>query len=90
MATTNIAFTTTWTKIVNAGSDFLLTVTLGPIDRVEVGVFSSTPGAGVRGHLLNASLGNGINRSLIGPGDVYARTLHTNATIIGALTAWTP
>jgi len=87
MSTVNVSFDKAWTKIVDAGDEFLLTVPVIFRQTVEVAV--GEPGAGVAGHEIDSQLTQAINRALIGPGDVYARRTVT-APVVGVLTAWTP
>ena len=88
MATTNVLVTGTWTKVVLSTESFLLTALTNAADTVEVAVFSLAD-ATVHGHKLNALNGEGLTRDLIGPGDVYVRSLG-GTSVAAALTTWVP
>ena len=83
-----------WTLIVNEGDEFFLTLPQAS-QTVHVAIGSSTesdpeaPDPWIIGHPLAAGK-DGMNRALIGPGPVYARCVDPSATVILALTAWTP
>ena len=84
MSTTNpTIFTSTWTLVVAAGDDFLLSLPFSSPITVEVATLATEPVdpdtpdtelAGITGHLLTGSAQESINRTLIGPGYVYARS----------------
>ena len=93
MATTNPTVTGAWTLIVNDGDEFLLTLPVAS-QTVFVAIGDSTssdpePPAGLLGHAL-ASGRDGMNRALLGPGPVFAKCVDPAASVILALTAWTP
>jgi len=88
MATTNPTLTTSYTKIVAAGDEFLLTLLHTSKLDVEVAIKDTDEAPTVRGHVLRGELGESMNRSLLGPGYVFART--RSGTVPVALSAWTP
>lgn len=96
--TTNPTLTGGWTLIVPAGDEFLLTlpapcqtvfVAIGTDDGSDTDTDPEPPAAGLLGHALAAGV-DGMNRSLLGPGPVFARCVDSSATVILALTTWTP
>ena len=98
MATTNPTVTGAWTLIVNEGDEFLLTlpvasqtsyVAIGGADDSDSDSDAEAPAAGVIGHPL-APGQDGINRALLGPGPVFAKCVDPAASVLVALTAWTP
>jgi len=93
MSTTNVVITGAWSQIVAAGQDFLLTAPMA-LHQIEVAIAAAPEDlATVRGHILFGDQRESINRTLIGPGIVYARTAGGLASPSGAtvvLTAWTP
>lgn len=98
MATTNPIVTGAWTLIVNEGDEFLLTlpvasqtiyVAIGGADDSDSDSDAEAPAAGVIGHTL-APGQDGINRALLGPGPVFAKCVDPAASVLVALTAWTP
>lgn len=98
MATTNPIVTGAWTLIVNEGDEFLLTlpvasqtiyVAIGGADDSDSDSDAEAPAAGVIGHPL-APGQDGINRALLGPGPVFAKCVDPAASVLVALTAWTP
>ena len=98
MATTNPIVTGAWTLIVNEGDEFLLTlpvasqtihVAIGGADGSDSDSDAEAPAAGVIGHHL-APGQDGINRALLGPGPVFAKCVDPAASVLVALTAWTP
>lgn len=86
--TTNPTISPAWATVVAIGDDFLLTL---PATREEVEIATtandSTPPA-VVGHLINGGRWEGINRTLTGPGAVWART--QGGSVVAALTTFTP
>jgi len=87
MSTTNVTLTKSWQQVAADGNEFLLTVPYasdGPI----VEVATSTGAPTVTGHRLQSSVREGMSRTLLGPGDVYARAPGGDAVIV--LTEWTP
>lgn len=98
MATTNPIVTGAWTLIVNEGDEFLLTlpvasqtiyVAIGGADDSDSDSDAESPAAGVIGHPL-APGQDGMNRALLGPGPVFAKCVDHAASVLVALTAWTP
>ena len=98
MATTNPIVTGAWTLIVNEGDEFLLTlpvasqtiyVAIGGADDSDSDSDAESPAAGLIGHPL-APGQDGINRALLGPGPVFAKCVDPAASVLVALTAWTP
>lgn len=101
MATTNIAINGEWQLIVAAGDEFLFTPALGVARGLWAQLFNSVvlevavvpdadpaPDAALYGHPIRFSEAEGMSRTLVGPGDVYARSRF--GSVIAALTAWTP
>ena len=98
MPTTNpTIFTSTWTLVVAAGDDFLLSLPFSSPITVEVATLAAEPVApdtpdtelaGLTGHLLTGSSQESLNRGLIGPGYVYPRSSRGALNIV--LTTWTP
>ena len=86
MSTTNTALTTAWAKIVDDGTDFLLTLPFTSRMTIEVATAASAPNATLQGHPLRADKIDGLNRALVGSGDVYARCLDGGVSIV--LTTW--
>ena len=92
MSTVNTAIDSDWGKVVNEGDEFLLTAPYSAMFRIEVAIADSVEDLeGISGHVLFGNQRESINRPLIGPGDVYARTVGVPAaTASVAITAWTP
>lgn len=88
MATTNPTITTSWAKIVTANDEFTLGVAHGPQSQIAVAVMATDVAPTIAGHPLQSS-SEGINRSLTGPGYVYAKSL-TGASVTAWLHSWTP
>lgn len=86
MATTNPTLTTAWSKIVDAGYDFLLTLPFSTRTSIEVATSDSVADPTVVGHVVRGDQYESINRTLIGTGYVYARTREGTATVV--LNAW--
>jgi hypothetical protein len=87
--TTNPTVTTTWSKLVATGDDFLLTLPFfGSATTVEVATTTadSAP-TGIVGHIISGEHQEGINRVLIGPGYVWAKA-KGNVPVV--LNTWTP
>ena len=87
MATTNPTLNGSWTKIVDAGYEFLLTLPFSTRVDVEIATQDTKEAPTVRGHVLRGDQFESLNRTLIGPGYVYART--TSGTVPVVLNAWT-
>jgi hypothetical protein len=91
MSTANIAITDAWTPVVAAGQDFLLTAPADALYQVEVAIAASADDLASRhGHALFGARRDAINRTLIGPGIVYARTVGGVTSSSLVVTAWTP
>jgi hypothetical protein len=92
MSTVNTSIDSDWALVVNEGNDFLLTAPHSAMFQIEVAIADSIEDLeGISGHLLFGNQRESINRPLIGPGDVYARTVGVPAaTASVAITAWTP
>ena len=88
MATTNPTLNGSWTKIVDAGDDFLLTLPFATAGGVEVATKDTDVAPTVQGHVLRGRNGDTMTRTQLGPGYVYARSIGGAATVI--LNAWTP
>jgi hypothetical protein len=92
MSTVNTSIDSDWALVVSEGDDFLLTAPHSSMFQIEVAIADSLEDLeGINGHLLFGNQRESINRPLIGPGDVYARTVGVPAaTASVAITAWTP
>lgn len=88
MATTNPTLTSAWSKLVDAGDEFLLTLPFSTRTSIEVAIKDTDAAPTVQGHVLRGEEGASMTRSLIGPGYVYARTQAGTVPVI--LSAWTP
>ena len=86
MATTNPTLNGSWTKIVDAGYEFLLTLPFSTRVDVEIATKDTEEAPTVKGHVLRGDQFESLNRTLIGPGYVYART--TSGTVPVVLNAW--
>lgn len=92
MATTNLTVTAAWTVVCDNTKDFLLTL---PTPGAEIEVATTDAGADPTiavGHRLayGREVGkDSLNRPLIGPGHVFARTI-SPATVVVALNVWVP
>jgi hypothetical protein len=87
MATTNVTITSQWQLVVSAGDSFLLT--FNGKSPVQVAVADSTP-SGIEGHRITPITDDGINRDVIGLGDVYCRLdPSVNGTVLAVVTTWT-
>lgn len=89
MATTNPALTTSWSKIVDAGDEFFLTLPFATRVSIEVATKDTDTAPSVQGHVLRGDRLESMNRSLIGPGYVYARVVSAGSVSV-VLNAWTP
>ena len=87
-----------WQLIVAADDEFLLTlplasqtvfVAIGGADDSDSDSDPEPPPTALLGHPL-APGRDGMNRALIGPGPVFAKCVDPAASVILALTAWTP
>lgn len=85
-----------WSLIVPAGTDFLLTlpqasqtIYVATNDDDEDSSDSEPPADSVIGHALRPG-SDGMNRALLGPGDVYARHVDSATSVTLALTTWAP
>lgn len=82
MATTNITITDDWTQVADASDDPVL-ITGVSQDPVE---FATTAGGAPtveRGHRLGSmASGEGITRTLLGSGDIYARAASGKANLV--------
>lgn len=88
MATTNPTISPDWTKIVTAGDEFTLTISTPNYHFIEVAVSDTDVAPTVDGHQLQ-SPSESFNRTLSGPGYVYAKSCSGVSTKV-ILTAWTP
>jgi len=85
MTTTNVTLTKDWTKIVNDGDQFFFTIPYQARGRlVEIATSDGEPT--VVGHRLIGNLREGMSRTLLGPGDVYARA--TAEDTLAVVTIW--
>lgn len=98
MATTNPTVTGSWSLIVQEGDEFLLTlplasqsvhVAIGAADDSDSDSDPEAPPTDLLGHAL-APGRDGMNRALLGPGPVFAKCIDPEASVLVALTAWTP
>ena len=101
MATTNPTLSgPDWQLIVATGDEFLLSLpqasqtvylAIGNSDDSDSDSDSDPepPPVGLLGHSL-APGRDGMNRSLLGPGPVFAKCIDPSASVLLALTAWTP
>ena len=99
MATTNPTLSgPNWQLIVAAGDEFLLSlpqasqtvyIAVGEADDSDPDSDPQPPAADLLGPPL-ASGRDGMNRSLPGPGPVFAKCIDPSASVLLALTAWTP
>jgi len=87
MATTNPTITTTWAKLADAGTEFLLTLPFSTRTSIEVATSDTDVAPTVNGHVLRGDQYESINRTLIGTGYVYART--SEGSVTGVLNVWT-
>ena len=78
-----------WSKIVALGDDFLLTLPFATRTDIEVAITDadSAPTV-VRGHVLAGDQHEDLNRLLIGPGYVWARSPGGALPVV--LNTWTP
>lgn len=88
MATTNPTLTTAWAKIVDSGEEFTFGLQPGPVSTVAIAAVATDTAPAVAGHQL-AGPTESINRSLIGPGYIYAKLVSGSATAAW-LHTWTP
>jgi hypothetical protein len=88
MATTNPTITTAWAKLVNLGDDFLLTLPFTTRTSIEVAIKDSDAAPTVQGHVIRGDRIEGLNRTLLGPGYVFARC--QEGSVVATLSAWTP
>ena len=99
MATANPTLSgAAWQLIVADGDEFLLTlpdasqtvfVAIGAADDSDSDSDPQAPDPGIIGHPL-APGRDGMNRALLGPGPVFAKCIDPEASVLVALTAWTP
>ena len=90
MATTNVIVYDSWTKVVDLGDDFTLSVQPPFMNFIEVAAVDADAAPIVDGHRIK-SPEESINRALTGPGYVYARVLSaapSQAKVI--VSSWTP
>lgn len=88
MATTNPTITTSWAKIVDAGDDFTLGLPHGSQVQIAIACMTADEAPAIAGQPLQSS-SEAVNRYLVGPGYVYAKSL-TGASVVAWLHAWTP
>ena len=89
MATAIKTLTDDWSLIVAAGDEFLVTIPRDAQHHVEIATSDDTdPPAAANGHLLRIDIPESMNRALIGPGAVYARTPSGTGRLV--VNAWTP
>lgn len=82
MATTNPTITTSWAKIVDAGDDFTLGLPHGSQVQIAIACMTADEAPAIAGQPLQSS-SEAVNRYLVGPGYVYAKSL-----MAGSVTAW--
>ena len=88
MATTNPTITTSWAKIVDAGDDFTLGLPHGPQVMIALAVMTTDEAPAIAGMRLQGGA-DAVNRYIVGPGYVYAKSL-TGASVTAWLHTWTP
>lgn len=88
MATTNITVYDTWTKVVDSGKEFTLTVSTSYLGYLEIAAVDTDIVPTVKGHRVK-SPEESMNRSLIGPGYVYARAMGTSGIQV-VVSVWNP
>lgn len=88
MATQNPTIGTDWTKIVDAGDEFTLTISTPNFHFIEVAVSDTETQPTVNGHQIHSPQ-ESFNRALSGPGYVYAKSCSGKSEKV-ILTAWTP
>ena len=96
LVTPNPTITKDWELVVPAGSEFLLSLPFRANTGVEIAVMETEEapdesGGAIFGHRIDPTGHEGITRSLVGPGYVYARTRDFSAvgtTVRIALTTW--
>lgn len=88
-ATENLLLNVTYAPIVAAGDEFLLTLprSQGTVEVVTM-AGATPPAASLVGHVLGPANREGMSRTLLGPGTVYARA--PGAAVLVTLTHWTP
>ncbi len=86
-ATTNAVVSAAWSVLATADQDFLLTRPFPNRYAIEVAITDSagTPPT-IVGHVLNGDQPEGLNRALLGPGVVWARSRGESVAVV--LTAW--
>lgn len=87
MATTNVALTTAWAKVVTLGDAFFISLPFSTRNTMEIAAVATDTAPVVEGHKIRGDRHESITRDLIGPGYVYAR-LETPGTVIASI--WTP
>lgn len=89
MATTNPSLTSSWSLIVAAGSDFLMTLPFFNPTALEIATTASDSiSPTVSGHTVSGDRQDHITRSLVGPGSVWARSKGSTVTVV--LNTWVP
>ena len=87
--TSNQLLTSSWSLLVEAGDEFLLSAPVLNY-RIEVAAVDTETTPDVDGHPLQGGGDNreSLNRALIGPGYVYGRSLRGPVSVV--ITSWTP
>lgn len=90
MATSNPAVSTDWSLIVSDSAlDFFLSIPFESPLRVEVATTDDVdefPAASLQGHFLKPAARESINRAVLGPGYVFARSSKGPVNLV--LNAW--
>lgn len=87
--TSNPTLTSSWSLLVTAGDEFLLSAPVLHY-RIEVAAVDDEGEPDVDGHPLQGGGDSreSLNRALIGPGYIYARSLKGAVDVV--VTTWTP
>jgi hypothetical protein len=89
MATKTVVINDGWGLIVQPGDNFLLTSAINAAIEVATTEDGNVPPDIAVGHQINTTDGDGISRSVLGPGAVFARCTGASG-VLAALSAWTP
>lgn len=89
MATSNVTLGPVWSLLATTGDEFFLSLPFSSRVTVEIAVSDTevVPVVPI-GHLLRGEGLQEMNRALLGPGYVYARSAVPGVNAV--LTAWTP
>lgn len=89
MATENKTVGASWSKIVDNGQEFFLSLPFESSVDIELATVAAagSVAAGVVGHVLRSGGLQEMSRGLIGPGDVHARCRDGSVPVV--VSAWT-